>query len=252
LYRVWRRGTPAQLVDPGGKWTTCSPQSVAEFSAAGYYFGKEIHKQIGVPLGLIESAYGATPIESWTSWDLMKADPELKPIFDRWNKAVSDFYRVKADYLRKFNQWKLSVAKVQGGKKQPIPAKPKAPEPDPVVSPWRPGGLYNAMVYPLARYSVKGVVWYQGEQNADRAYQYRKLFPLMIQNWRKAWNSPKLPFIFVQLANFMKQPQQPGQGSKWAELREAQLRTLSVPGTGMVVAIDIGDASNIHPKDKSI
>lgn len=115
--------------------------------------------------------------------------------------------------------------------------------------PNRPTVLYNAMINPLVPYAFRGVIWYQGESNAGRAYQYRQLFPLMISDWRQKWNRGNFPFYFVQLANFMKADDTPAE-SEWAELREAQKMTLSLPNTGMAVAIDIGDANDIHPKNK--
>lgn len=124
-------------------------------------------------------------------------------------------------------------------------------EPAPAVSngPNRPSVLYNAMIHPFIRFSIKGVIWYQGESNADRANQYRTLFPALITDWRKQWNRGDFPFYFVQLANFMKTNDQPVP-SAWAELRDAQLKTLSLPNTGMSVTIDIGNAEDIHPKNK--
>jgi sialate O-acetylesterase len=109
--------------------------------------------------------------------------------------------------------------------------------------------LYNAMINPYLQFPIKGAIWYQGESNADRANQYRTLFPAMIQDWRKSWKQPTFPFYFVQLANFMKVESEPV-ASAWAELRDAQRQTLSLPNTGMAVAIDIGDAADIHPKNK--
>ncbi len=123
----------------------------------------------------------------------------------------------------------------------------KAPQ-SPENNPNRPTVLFNAMIHPIVPYAIKGAIWYQGESNADRAYQYRELFPLMIRDWRKQWNS-NFPFYFVQLANFMDVQNEPGE-SDWAELREAQLQTLHLDHTGMAVTIDIGDARDIHPKDK--
>lgn len=105
------------------------------------------------------------------------------------------------------------------------------------------------MIAPLIPYAIKGAIWYQGESNAGRAYQYRKLFPTMIQNWRRTWGQGDFPFLFVQLANFMETKPEPEE-SAWAELREAQLMTLSLPNTGMAVIIDIGEAKDIHPKNK--
>ncbi len=248
LYSVKRIGTPNPLPDPGGRWVICKPETVGEFSGVGYTFGKEIHKVIGVPIGLIRSAYGKTCAENWTSAQVLQSDPDYKPIFERWKKTETAFYKVFSEYVKKYNQWKAQVQKAKTAG-LPVPAKPAAPQPHPTVNPWRPGGLYNAMIYPLANYPIKGVIWYQGEDNTNRSYQYRKLFPALIRNWRNTWHKATLPFLFVQLANYMKPSAQPGP-SKWAELREAQMKALAVPNTGMVVTIDIGDAKCIHPKDK--
>jgi sialate O-acetylesterase len=115
--------------------------------------------------------------------------------------------------------------------------------------PWLPSSLYDGMIAPLQPFAIAGSIWYQGESNADRAFQYRTLFPLMITDWRKSWGEGDFPFYFVQLANFQKRADEPGE-SDWAELREAQSMTLRLPNTGMAVIIDIGAADDIHPRDK--
>jgi sialate O-acetylesterase len=112
-----------------------------------------------------------------------------------------------------------------------------------------PSLLFNAMIHPLLPFGIKGAIWYQGESNAGRAYEYRTLFPTMITNWRDVWGQGNFPFLFVQLANFMQPKEQPG-ASTWAELREAQTMTLSLPNTGMATIIDIGEADDIHPRNK--
>jgi sialate O-acetylesterase len=124
-----------------------------------------------------------------------------------------------------------------------------APMPGSNDGPNRTTVLYNAMIHPYLQFPIKGAIWYQGESNADRANQYRTLFPAMIKDWRKSWNQPTFPFYFVQLANFMKIEAEPV-ASAWAELRDAQKQTLSLPNTGMAVAIDIGNDLDIHPKNK--
>jgi sialate O-acetylesterase len=113
-----------------------------------------------------------------------------------------------------------------------------------------PAGLHNAMIAPLRHFPVKGVIWYQGETNAGRAYQYRTLFPKLIEDWRIQFRQPEMPFLYVQLANFMDAQDDPNAQSAWAELREAQTMTLQVPHTAMAVTIDVGDARDIHPRDK--
>jgi sialate O-acetylesterase len=109
--------------------------------------------------------------------------------------------------------------------------------------------LFNAMINPLIPYGIKGFIWYQGESNAWAAYNYRKLFPMLITDWRQRWQQGDCPFLFVQLANYMKTKPLPAE-SEWAELREAQTLTLSLPNTGMACIIDIGEGNDIHPKNK--
>jgi sialate O-acetylesterase len=228
-----------------GQWVVTSPQTVGEFSAVGYFFGREVHKALGVPMGLIHTSWGGTPAESWTSAATLKSDPEFKPILDRREKSAADFPDRLRQFQEQFDAWKQSAAKAEA-EGRPVPPLPKLPE-DPRSSPWRPAGLYNAMLVPLIPYAIRGAIWYQGESNSDRAYQYRKLFPAMIRDWREAWGQGDFPFLFVQLANFVQTffPK-----DCWAELREAQLLTLSLPKTGMAVAADIGDPYDIHPKNK--
>ncbi|CAA9444455.1 MAG: Sialic acid-specific 9-O-acetylesterase [uncultured Phycisphaerae bacterium] len=218
-------------------WVVCTPQSVNAFSAVGYFFAKELHKSLNVPVGIIHTSWGGTPAESWARPDALAADPELKPILDRWAQAL-------AAYPQQVDAWRQAAdqADAQG---LPVPGAPQ----DPRSNPWRAGGLYNAMIAPLVPYGIKGAIWYQGESNASRAYQYRKLLPAMIKTWRDAWGQGEFPFLIVQLANFTPPPAEPGD-SDWAELREAQAMTAKQPNNGLAVAIDIGDAADIHPRNK--
>jgi sialate O-acetylesterase len=147
-------------------------------------------------------------------------------------------------------EWKYKVEKAFD---QPASVPPRPPQPAAANAPFLASNIYNAMVYPIIPYAIKGAIWYQGESNADRAEQYRKLFPTMIRDWRNQWKQGEFPFLFVQLANFGNghpRPMEPGD-SNWAELREAQSMTLvAVPNTGMAVTVDIGDGKDIHPKNK--
>ncbi len=193
--------------DVKGKWEVCSPETVKNFSAVAYYFGREVYASQKAPVGLIANAWGGMPAESYISDEAMKGDPAFKPLLD----------------------------KKQGAK-----------EPN---NPSLASNLYNGMVHPIIPFAIKGVIWYQGESNAGRAEQYRTLFPALITDWRKQWGQGDFPFIWVQLANFMERKPEPGD-SAWAELREAQSMALKLPNTAQAVIIDIGEAKDIHPRNK--
>ena len=376
--------TPMDDVE-SGEWKVCTPETVPGFSAVGYFFGRNIYKNLNVPIGLLFTAWGGTNIETWTSREsisqvkdfdgklqemqnydpekvvarrkaqidsilrtfgtaekaivdktIIWADPELDvsswknmelpvlwesaglygldgvvwfrkefelpqevaskgivlylgPIDDSdetwvngvkvgetFNKYNEDrIYKVPADILKPGKN--VVIVRVEdtggGGGLYGNPDQLKIISGDYKLSlagSWKfrfnsseikvdmssfvgpnsyPTLLYNGMIHPFLNYSVTGAIWYQGESNAGRAYQYRTLFPLMINDWRNSWSNPDLSFMFVQLANYMKPPVEPGE-SEWAELREAQLMTLKLPKTGMAVIIDIGEANDIHPKNK--
>jgi sialate O-acetylesterase len=230
-----------------GSWTVCTPETVPSFSAVLYFFGRDLHKDLKVPVGLINSSWGGTPAESWTSRPTLENDPDLAKIVTYWDKTLADYPKAKADYDAAFAKWKEGADKAKAeGKPEPggKPSEPRGPQHS-----WRASGLFNAMIAPLVPYAISGSIWYQGESNAGRAFQYRKLFAAMIEDWRKAWNQGPFPFYFVQLANFTDSKPDPDE-SEWAELREAQTMTLSLKNTGMAVIIDIGDAKDIHPKNK--
>jgi sialate O-acetylesterase len=367
------------------EWQACTPETIRNFSAVGYFFGRNIYKNINVPIGLLFTAWGGTNIETWTSresisqvkdfegklQEMKNYDPEkvvarrktqidsvlrtfgtdekgmvgdkavwadpgldastwknmdlpvlwesaglygldgivwfrkefqlpqdvaskglvlyLGPIDDSditWvngekvgetiNKYNEDrIYKVPADILKPGKN--IVTIRVEdtggGGGVYGKPEQLKIVSGDfqvTLAGSWKfrfnssdikvdmssfvgpnsyPTLLYNGMIHPFLNFSVTGAIWYQGESNADRAYQYRTLFPLMINDWRTSWNNPEMSFMFVQLANYMKPPVEPGE-SEWAELREAQLMTLTLPKTGMAVIIDIGEADDIHPKNK--
>ncbi|MBO0798970.1 MAG: sialate O-acetylesterase, partial [Blastocatellia bacterium] len=204
------------------------------FSAVGYYFGRDLFKARNVPIGLIHNAVGGSPAESWMKADVLKANSEYKEFFATYQRGMEKYQKDMEKYKEDAEK-----AKAEG---KPAPRAPGKP--------WLPAGLYNGMVAPLLPYAIRGAIWYQGESNAGRAYQYRRLFPDMIGNWRMDWGEGDFPFLFVQLAAFG--PNSPKLGeSDWAELREAQSLTLKTsPKTGMAVAIDVGDIKDIHPRNK--
>jgi sialate O-acetylesterase len=221
------------------KWQVCSPETVKDFSAVAYFFARELYKNLNVPIGMIHSSVGGTPAEAWTSYKTLKSNPKFKPLLEIWKK-----------YDQEVKKWQRDVekAKMEGKPEPPHPQAPFGLDPQ-WAECWRPSALYNAMIAPFTPYPLRGAIWYQGESNVGRAEEYSVLFPAMIEDWRKAWGIGEFPFLFVQLANFMERKPEPSE-SAWAELREAQMAALRLPNTGMAVAIDIGEANDIHPKNK--
>ena len=246
LFAVERNVAQTPQEDCTGSWVECSPETVAGFSAVGYYFGRELRKKLDMPVGLIHTSWGGTPAEAWTSRTMIERHPACAPILERYKETVARYPEAKAKYDKALEQWEEEAAKAREQGEKP-PQKPKRPRgPGHHHSP---SGLYNAMVAPLIPYTIRGAIWYQGESNAGRAYQYRELFPAMIRSWWDGWGETGFPFFFVQLANYRQVKDEPAE-SDWAELREAQLMALNLPNTGMAVTIDIGEADDIHPKNK--
>ncbi len=391
LFTVQKKIADTPQEDCTGQWSPCTPQSATGFTAVGYFFGRYLHKKLGVPVGLINTSWGGTVAEAWTSGKALEKMPEFEALMQeiakakanpdasmkeyrdalaQWEKRIESanaqgasciepgfddsswkemelpvlweqadlssfdglvWFRktvtvpeswagkelqldlgpiddmdvtwvngVKVGAHSESGQWQIArqykvpgtivkagrnVIVVQvldtgggggiyGEAKQMNLCRPGSDEAISLAGPWRykvgydlasmpprpqppvwannpnaPTVLYNGMIAPLIPLGIRGAIWYQGESNAGRAYQYRELFPLMISNWRHDWGEGNFPFLFVQLANYMATRPEPGD-SAWAELREAQLMTLSLPNTGMAVIIDIGEATDIHPKNK--
>jgi sialate O-acetylesterase len=244
LFRALNRVADHPLEDVAAHtWVATTPETIDDFSAAAYFFGRQLHQKYGVPVGLIESNWGGTPAEAWTSMTSLGADASLMPVFAEWGKLMQDQSTTLLERAKQLQEWEQAVAKAkQEGK--PEPWRPWYPNQD---NCWQPAGLFNAMIAPLTRFPIRGAIWYQGESNAgpERAPLYAHLFQTMIQDWRRAWGQGDFPFLFVQIADF-----KTGPDAMWPEVRDAQRRTLSLANTGMAVTIDIGEATNIHPLNK--
>jgi sialate O-acetylesterase len=207
LFHVPHKIAAEPQTDVDAKWQECNPDTVGDFSAVAYFFGRDLQKARDVPVGLIETNWGGTVAEAWTPKATLEANADLKGL---------------------------------------IPAEIKIDDAKP--NPNQGTVLYNGMIAPLLPYAVKGVIWYQGESNTGRAYQYRTLFPAMIGSWREAWKNPDMPFLFVQLAMYWNNK---SDGVTYAELREAQLLTTqTLKNAGMAVISDVSDEKDIHPKKK--
>lgn len=233
-----------------GEWARCTPETVANFSAVGYYFGRQLHQTLDVPIGLIDNAWGGSAAEAWVRRDQLKSDERYAPLLERWKKteAQYDHEAAVAAHQKKLAAW-MEKAKAARQAGNPVPPRPRPPR-NVLVGQHRPGNLYNGVLKPTIGYGIRGVIWYQGESNSSRAYQYRHLFPLMIQHWRDEWGQGDFPFYWVQLADFRAEVNEPGE-SDWAELREAQTMTMNqLKNTGQAVITDLGEAADIHPKNK--
>jgi sialate O-acetylesterase len=235
--------------DLAAKWDECTPETVRNFSAVGYYFGRDLNSAMRVPVGLIHTSWGGTPAESWTSKPALEAEPSLKYLIDKQTHALSTYPDDIERYANDLLQYKKTVvaARLEG---RDIPTMPNPPQ-NPAKNAWGSSTLYNGMIAPLIPYAIRGATWYQGESNAGRAYEYRTLLQTMIKDWRHDFGEGDFTFLIVQLAPFMKIDAQP-QDSAWAELREAQsLAALTLPKTGVAVITDVGEENDIHPRRKT-
>lgn len=217
LFTVAKRTSTTPLSDQKdlkhfGKWTESTLDSIPKFSAVAYHFGQNLQKSLNVPIGLIHTSWGGTPAEAWTSAEALNEIEELKYYATAGKRAAEQFEKDK---------------------------KP--------VNPNTPASLYNAMIHPLLPFAIKGVIWYQGEANAGKAWEYRTLFSTMIQDWRTKWGSD-FPFYAVLLAPWHAND---ADGVTWAELRESQVyATKKLKNVGVACINDAGDLFDIHPRDK--
>ena len=227
----------------GQMWRECTPESASTFSAVAYQFGRLLQAKLHVPIGLIQTAWGGTPVDAWTRVGAIVQDPGLMPVFAEWDRLMQEHALNLLRYQRAAKDWEKAAAvlKTQHKALPPPPEKPVGPG-----GPWTPGGLYNAMVSPITPMAIEGVIWYQGEANGSvtRAPLYGRLFQAMIRDWRRAWGIGDFPFLYVQLANYV------APDSAWPEVREGQRQALALRNTAMTVTIDIGTPENIHPPDK--
>jgi sialate O-acetylesterase len=247
LFNVSRQVAFKRAAPPLGIWQACSSESVKQFSAAGYYFGRELLNDLDVPIGIINSSYGGSQAEAWTPVEYLLASVDLKPTVDRTKIWDEERPRVKVQYDEAIRKWREDAdkARAAGATPQPSPAVPDALRDYRVAA-----SIYDGMIAPLIPFSIKGAFWYQGESNEARAQQYELLLPTMIRSWRERWGEGDFPFGIVQLPNY-RQPKDEPADEAWSHIREAQrLTARTIANTGLIVTIDIGEARDIHPKNK--
>jgi len=259
--------TPLEMQrDRLSHWKLCNPDSAAETSAVSYYFGKKLHQELGIPVGIILQAYAGTPIEGWMPWDVQQDDPRTiahKANYDERAARTGSMEKALADFEKELAEYN---AKIDAGETMKNRVKPLSP---PIITKpanlghQYPGHQFNAMIYPVRPYGIRGAIWYQGERNSKdvpQAFHYRKQLALLINYYRSSWHelsggntADDFPFQFTQLPSWTPEQTQPVEGIKspWVVNREMmRLVTLDVPNTAMAVSIDTGDAVALHPKNK--
>ena len=238
LLHIPRKTADFPLRNTDASWTACSPETASGFSAVAYFFGRELNAHEHVPIGLIDATWGGTVAEAWVSLETISADAALMPVFATRAQMMQTQGEIAEIQAREKRE---DLAARQAG--QAPPQHPWRPDP----ASWAPAALFNGMVAPAVDYTIRGVIWYQGESNSRLAFapMYARIFPALIADWRAQWHAGDLPFLFVQIANFKSNSTE-----EWAIVREAQRRSLSVANTAMAVTVDIGDPDNVHPADK--
>jgi len=274
LFKVAPKLSLKPVSDLGGSWERCTPDTIRYFSAAGYFFGKELRADLKRPIGLIGTYWGGSTAQAWTSLSGLQKDPPFTRYLDMYKSNFDNFAQFSDHYDEREAAWKIAYQKWKDGGNQDlanawVKAVAKAREehqPEPPVDfattpqePPLPGGdqkapanLYNGMISPLVPYAIKGVAWYQGEYNSDDPMEYYDLLPRLIADWREKWGQGDFPFLIVQLpALFVIGDQDfPRKitSDSWDIIREAQMQTLKLPNTDMIVTLDIG--GELHPSDK--
>ena len=249
LIKVPQVGTQELKTDFKGQWRASTADSAKTFSAVGFLFGRYIHQILGMPVGLIDNSWGGSAAEAWIRRETIAGDPRFAATMAAATKREADIAsgKAQADFEAATAKWKLAAEAAKAEGKNP-PAAPPNPEAW-LTGNARPGNIFAGVVHPTLGYGLKGVIWYQGESNAGRAYEYAQLFPFLIEQWRKEWQQGDFPFYWVQLADYKPEKPEPSD-SDWAELREAQTKTLAMPNTGQAVIIDLGEGKDIHPRNK--
>ena len=241
--------------DIEGIWTATTPETVPGFSAVAFFFARKLHLDLGIPVGVIKSAWGGKPVETFTSREALNTLPGTKALVDATLKADSEYDPgiAQAAYEEQLAKWQVAMSEAKtkpAGKRGNLPKKPTPPK-RPLDTEGKPGVLFASMIHPFVGYTMRGAIWYQGEGNAKAgAVPYDQTLSLMIREWRQRWGDD-FSFYFVQLANFHEPSTAPGTPDPWALLQDRMRLVLgTTPKTGMAIINDVGDATNIHPTNK--
>ncbi len=241
--------------DIDGQWIKCSPQTVPNYSAVAFFFARKLHLELGIPIGVIKTAWGGKPVETFTSREALMTLPGTQILVEKAlaEDAAFDAAQARDLYQSRFEKWQSAVAQ---WKAKPANQRGNAPrKPDRLKraldTEGKPGVLFNSMIHPFIGYTLRGAIWYQGEANAKPgAVPYDQTLPLMIRDWRTRWDDD-FSFYFVQLANYREPSTAPGTADSWALLQDRMRLILeTTPGTGMAVINDVGETKDIHPKNK--
>jgi sialate O-acetylesterase len=240
------------LTEHKGEWRVAGPETVGNVTAAGYYFARRLRDETGdLPIGLIQSSWGGTMAEQWTSREALEANPVTKPIWDEFQRRVDEFDPATATppevAQQLLKEWQ-ALNKEARRKKERIPPRPNIVG-SPTKKRYTPSNQFNTMIDPIVPYSLRGFFWYQGESNRVRAEQYEILLPVMIADWRTRWERPEAPFYIVQLANTGKGAEEPVD-SEWAELQWAQFRVARATSNSGLAVINDGSDATLHPREK--
>lgn len=251
LLWVPRRTGAKAFNDIDASWKVCTPENISSygwwksgFSAAGYFFGRELHQKLKVPVGLIDASWGGTRIEPWTPPEGFAAVPALNKIVETIRQATPKYEKALAEALTAYEAW-LPKARQALEAKRDVPAPPAWPKHQ-LDNNAEPTGIYNGMIHALIPFAMRGAIWYQGESNNPDGMLYTEMMKALIGGWRQLWGQGDFPFYYVQIAPLQVIYERDNLPKLW----EAQTAAMAIPNTGMVVISDIGDLVDIHPKNK--
>ena len=251
MFKTAANSRPDKQDDCKGAWKVASADTVGSFSATAWFFGRKLHKELDVPIGLINSSWGGTDIAAWTSKEAQETDEVLAGKMVAFDKAKKNYSpeRAEQQFRKSLKRWQEKKA---AGEK--VGRKPRKAI-DPMRNQNRPSNLFNGMIHPLIPYGIRGAIWYQGERNSksiENGQLYADQLKLLITDWRTRWGQGDFPFITVQLPNFHAKQTKPVESTGWVMVRESELRSLELKNTGIAVTTDVGMANDIHPKNKQV